>query len=536
MQTRDGNIMLPVGFPAIPGVIFFAWTVAGYLSDRSFPESCLLLGSQSLLAILMAALLTRTVPGYRSAEGPSLAFIFCLHGLIYYSASNIIPALLPELRPEELTVRVPGSPVWAYCVATIAAGFMVLGVCTGSRLACRNSGQSGGKMDPHGWLPDYRLAMLACLSLLVLTTAGTFQYGVQVAMEVLSPEDLATMTLGQQLFFHGLFSVLPVAPFLAAAAFVKGNSSGQRRWAAWLLVVASVLTLAMLLIWGQRSTAILALALPLGLLANAGKLCWSRMVLPAIGVMVVVYGSVTIVRDSNLVPLLMTTDPGQLTVSEVVSALETPRADDRSLEAHALTDLSYRTSGLEGVASLVHQQFEGGIPFQWGTTVLSGFLQALPVPLRPEPDMAARIKTAPARLGIFEPGDWVTTILAEFVLDFGPVLLFLPALLAGMFLTVVDRSLLRLGQRPALGGLLILRIIFFLFIISNGGSLAEMTIMLFKATIAYTALFLVLGGLIQYVGLHKRPVDGAVPPFRTGRSIDLPGCFTRIRARGDECG
>jgi hypothetical protein len=491
--------MLSLRSLGITSLVVFFWFIALVSTKSLWLESFVLVINQSLLSLFIFYLLIRNSQHNHSVYGPKLIFIFGLHAFLYYNISNIIPSLLPELRPQIFEMRIPGSSVLSYSLATIAAGLMLMGVVAGAHLALLIRLPFNLRAaKPYSWLPEYNLNIAACLVLLILLIISTAQFGVQSASGEITGEVLTNMTLSHQLIFHGLHGVLPIAPILAAAALVKASNSLQQRKAKLLFVLACFLTLSILLVWGQRSTAMLALALPIWLLVYARIISWQKVLLPIIGVMFFVYTSVTVVRDSNLLPLLlMTSDLNQLSISEVITALITMQSKDHNLATRALMDLSYRYAGLEAVSALIQEQNEGRISFQWGNTILCGFLQTLPVTLRPDIDLACRIKTAPAYLGIFQQGDWVTTILAEFVLDFGPFLLVLPAVLSGVILTFADRILFGLGQFPSLGGLLILRIMFFLFIITNGGSIADMTIMLFKATIGYTIIFVFLSYTIH---------------------------------------
>ncbi|MDR3580289.1 MAG: hypothetical protein P4L44_10035 [Oryzomonas sp.] len=496
-MSSSGKIrLLSMSALIIPGLIVFAWLIASIISRSSFFESMLIFVTQSFLTVIIFAVLIKTLPRQQSADGPRLIFIFALHVFTFYSISNIVPSLLPELRPENLLVRIPKSSTWAYGVATVAAALMLLGVAAGSRLALFLWPKARfRRAKPYAWLPDYKLAVIACLATVTLIIVGTSQYGVQVAAEMIKNEDVASMNLGEQLLFHGIFKVLPIAPLLAAAGYVKADTRGQQRLARFLLVSASVLTVLVLFIWGQRSTAMIALAMPLGLLINAKKINLRKTLLPIIVLMVLIYSTVTVMRNSDLLRLLvLTPDISQLSMSEVVSAITTKQGD-KSVANRALADASYRTAGLEAAASLIQEQFEGRLALQWGNTVLGGFQQALPVSLRPESEVMTRIKTAPAYFGIFQSGDWVSTILAEFILDFGPLFLFFPAVVCGAVLTLIDLTLLGLGQYSPLGGILILRIMYLLSI-SNDGSFADWSIMFFKATIGYTSILLLLSILL----------------------------------------
>jgi len=493
------------GILILPGLIAIAWVAAFLFSVRPLAEALGLVLIQSVLAFFTFAVLVRALPRKQAADGPRLNFIIGLHVLIYYGLSNVIPALLPELRPETLimmvTRRIPMSPAGVYSLATVAAMLLLLGLVLGCRLASglwplprRHYSQIA---NAYAWLPPYNLAMLACVMLLALVMVGTIQYGVHFDATMLSGEAMAGLPFSQQLFFHGLFYFLPIAPVLAAAAFVQAAKPRQRQLARWLLAVASLMIFAALSVWRMRSTAMLSLAMPLALLAYAGKIDWRKIVLPAMGLMMIVYGIGTFVRGSDFQALMArTSDFTQLSMNEVVSALMT-RAENQGVLESAMIDASYRTAGLEATASLIQAQTEAHLPLQWGKTIRAGFMQAFPASLRSALEIPERIKTSPAYLGVFEEGDWVTTMLSEFVLDFGPYFLFFPAVLAGLGLALIDRALLGLGRRPALKGLLIIRFAFLLFMVSNGGSLADMTLMFFKATIGYATMFLLLGNVAR---------------------------------------
>ena len=348
--------------------------------------------------------------------------------------------------------------------------------------------------DSYCWLPSYKLSMRSCVVLLVLVVVGTIQYGIYYYTGSVLSEEM--VSLYQKMFLYGLFSFLPMAPMLAAAALVQATVPRQRRLARWVFAGACLMTFMTLAIWGMRSTAMLALAMPLGLFIYAGEVDWRKIVLPAVGLIMVVYGAVTVIRGSELLSLLaQPSDITHLSRSDVVSAVMTAQNENLGVAQRALGDASYRAAGLEAVAALIQAQTDAQISLQWGKTIQAGFMQALPASLRLALDIPERIKTAPAYFGIFQPGDWVSTFLAELVLDFGPFFLLLPAVLVGFGLGFVDRTLLGLGQRPALEGILILRLAFLVFIISNGTSFADMTLLFFKATIGYTALFILLGNM-----------------------------------------
>jgi hypothetical protein len=491
----------------LSGLVSISWLIAALFSSQPLPQGLMLVFAQSMLAFFTFTLLVKTLPIHQAVYGPSLNFVIGLHVLIYYGISNVIPALLQELRPQNIimsvTYRIPSSSVLAYVTATIAAMLMLLGMIVGSHFAFKvwtlRRWHRLRTIDlRYLWLPGYKLAMFTCVILLALVAVGTLMYGMRYDSGLLSANMVRKFSLCQQLFFHGLFHFLPIAPMLAATALVQATMSHQLRLARWLLATACLMTVMALSVWGMRSTAMMALILPLSLLVYVGKVKWRKIALPALGLIMVVYGAVTFIRGSELKSLLSRTlNITKLSMSDVVSAAMTARNEKQTVLKRALGDISYRTAGLEAAASLIQAQTEGHLSLQWGKTIQAGFLQALPVSLRPAFEISERIKTAPAYLGIFQAGDWVTTLLSEFVLDFGPFLLFIPAVIAGMLLGLIDRALLWFGQNPALEGLLIVRFAFLLFIIANGGSLAGMTLMFFKAAFGFIVLFILTGNIAR---------------------------------------
>jgi hypothetical protein len=324
-------------------------------------------------------------------------------------------------------------------------------------------------------------------------------YGIQIAAGTLTNNSEKSFTFFQQIFFYGFLFFIPIAPLLAASAFIQSTTALQQRLACWFLAGSCIFIVAALLVWGMRSVAMIAVLLPLALLSYTGKVDWRKMVLPALGLMVLVYGVVTFVRISSFRSLLsQTSNLTELSMDNVASAVMKPREDSKGVGNLALYDMSYRTAGLEAPAAFIQAQAEGRLSWQWGKTVQAGFLQALPAWLRPVFTIPECIKSAPLNLGIFRPGDWVTTLLSEFVFDFGPFFLFFPAVIAGFGLGFIDQTLLGLGQRRVLDGLLIVRFAFFLFIILIGSGISDMTLLFFKATFGYIVFFILLGNLLRF--------------------------------------
>jgi hypothetical protein len=239
----------------------------------------------------------------------------------------------------------------------------------------------------------------------------------------------------------------------------------------------------------MRGPAIISLLLPLALFVYTGRLRWHTTAVPALVLCSLVYAAVTVARVSSLGEQLgLGTTPTVGTAGEVLSA----GADSDILLEKFLTDISYRTSGLEAVAGIVEGQSQGVLRPMAGRVMFAGFLQSLPAVIRPTDDLPDRIKTAPSYYGWFEPGDFVTTQLSELVMDAGPWLVIVPAVIVGMLLAMLDQLLLALGQHPSLQPLLVVRIAWLLMIL-NAASIGETTVLFVKGTMGYTILVLSFG-------------------------------------------
>jgi hypothetical protein len=276
---------------------------------------------------------------------------------------------------------------------------------------------------------------------------------------------------------------------LAAAGILAARTRRARRLAIGVFIALALFSIGALSIWGMRSAAILVFLLPMALFVYTGRMRWQTMLLPAVVLAALVYAVVTVARISNLGEQLgqgTNLSPGS------AGAVLGAGADQDVLLEKFVSDISYRTSGLEPVAGIVHGQNVGVLRPMAGRVILAGFLQALPAALRPEPELPNRIKTAPSYAGWFVPGDYVTTLLSELVMDVGPWLVLLPAVAVGLMLALFDRALLWLGQRPTLQPLLVVRMAWLLMVL-NTDSLANATLMFVKGTIGYSVLFLACG-------------------------------------------
>lgn len=495
-------------------LIGVGWLLASFVSKSNLADGLFLALAQTALAFWA---LRALVFGQSSdAAGPNLIQVMALHVLIYYGFSNLIPALLAAWRPEIIAAmvsyRMPAAPVWFYTQATVGALLFMLGIELGSRISMRlfsaNRLKSNVPNRRYAWLPDYKYSIVSAGLVFLAVILGTARYGLDFS-NTLTAATVTGFSWGEQLFFHGIFGFLPVTPVLAASAYIQAVSPRQRKVALWLLMAVTLGTLGSLFAWRMRSTAMIAAVLPIVLLTYAGVFKWRRTLIPIVLAAILVYSGVTSVRN-NLENMSGPSGIRDLKMEDWWAVLTT--FDLGAVWDRTLVDASYRTAGLEGVAAIIQAQDRGKVEIQLGKVIVAGFMQALPASMRAEFENPMRIKTAPSYLGIFTPGDWVTTFLAELVLDFDVVGLFFPAVLVGLLIGSIDIFLLRLAQIPALRGLLVVRIPFLLYPLTIGGSLADMTLLYFKATVGYLVLLSLIGLLIRVrmtVRVTRQQAEGA---------------------------
>jgi hypothetical protein len=252
-----------------------------------------------------------------------------------------------------------------------------------------------------------------------------------------------------------------------------------------VLVVAILMTLICLAVWRMRSTSIIAMLLPLGLLVLARRLRPRHFVAAVVIGVPLIYGAVTAAR---IVVIGRTvSDAANVSVSSVISG-----DAERTLLSQAMFDASYRAAGLEASAAVITAQGEGRLRPRMGGTIAAGFMQALPAWLRPSSSVAERLKSAPSHFGIFSEGDWVTTVLTEFILDFGALWLVVPACLFGLALAMIDRGMLWLGALGGMDGMLVIRLAW-LVALTLEGSVADRTLLFAKAIVGYAIVLLFVG-------------------------------------------
>jgi hypothetical protein len=486
--------------------ILAAWGVAATLSDRPFGQMASLLVAQAALTVVACLLVWR----HAEDDPADLRVVLPLHVLLYSGLSNVVPALLPGLRPPDLAelmgLRMPESGAGDYAIATLAALGLLAGWATGLGIVSRILPVSRGGGERFGGLPRGSTALSAMLILFALVLAGTLRFGLEYAV-TLSAERVATLALPDQLLLHGIFWFLSIGPLLAAVVWMRQQRRRPAVTAA--LVGVAIVFVAVLGVWRMRSTAMLAVALPVVLLASQGQINARRWALPAVLLVGGSYAVITAVRISG-VEEAVREGRGQMSASDFLDAVGRQPLG-QSILGRALFDASYRTAGLEPVAALVAAQDAGRLRPQAGRVALSGFRQALPAVLRPEFEVPERVKTAPALFGIFTEGDWVTTFEAEAVMDAGAALTFLPGVVAGLLLGVVDRLLLGIGNTAGFDGALVVRMAFLLYPIAVGASVADMTLLFLKGTAGYVVLF-VLAGLLVNAAVRRRSLPGGRVP------------------------
>lgn|GEM_PF-5441754 len=479
-----------------------AWTglwVLAALHTRLDRHAALELAcAQGVLAGVAMWVFSASLPQIKSRAGLWMLPVFALHVMLYYGVFNIIPALFPEWRPELIVLlvlyRIPSSPVTAYTVATVAAIMLLLGVQCGSRFAQiirRRRAEDPVLPAQDGrlfWMPGYQMSVSIAVSLSAVIVLATVRYGPEFGILMTDIDRVSALPLWEQLLYHGIFPFLPLPSLLATNALLIAPSASAKRWSILLLAVVAVLGLVSLSIWGMRTPALMVFALPMSLFVYAKKMHWKKLVLPGILLTVSVYVVVTIARLGEIGSQLL---GNRASVSQVMSLARSSGENDQLLQ-QAASDISYRNSGLETSASIFTGQNMGAIPHPlYGKVTAAGFLQALPASIRPRVDIPERLKTAPSHFGWFAPGDWVTPLLSEVLLDSGPWLALMHGLLIGLLLTVVDDLFLLIGQHPTFQSLLVIRFAWLLLLL-HAPSVAELTLMFFKASVGFALFFIIV--------------------------------------------
>ena len=490
-----------------PVLIAAGWIVAALLSPYPFAAAVPFILAQFALTTLLLGLLAVSRKVWKETGPDTTAFV-ALHGLIYYGFANVVPVFFRDTRPLELKLlmeeRIPEAGLAAYAGATLAAIGLVAGAALGARIVLAAAGEirlRAGENRRIPWLPGASTSAGILAVLVVVVLAGSARFGLDFAV-TLSDENVRELGLLDQLLLHGLFWFLPLGPSLAATVYLQARR--PRRATTVILVATSVILVAVVAVWRMRSTAMIAAALPFLLLGLTGRIDIRKWFGAVAVLLAVSYAAVTAVRISDLETLVTTSRGRPLDSSEVRDAVAR-RSGDQTVAGRAFFDFSYRAAGLEPVAALCEAQEKGQLRLQGGRVVVAGFLQSLPARLRPQQDLPLRVKTAPAVLGVFGEGDWVTTFLSEAVLSFGIWATVLYGFAAGLLIALIERLLVLFGSRPLFEGFLILRYAFLLYFVTAGADLATMTALFFKATIGYLAMFVLVGAIVQAVATPRRP-------------------------------
>jgi hypothetical protein len=443
--------------------------------------------------------------------------VLTVHVLLYYGIANAIPAMLPELRPVAIlgvTGRIPMASGMSYAVASLAGLLLLSGAAIGWMISEHTFHLREGSWRVYErerrwlWLPSYRLSVIACIALIVAVGFVTVSIGTSWGAFLGDYEMQMELPTWHKVVIYGVIRLLPVAPILAASAYLQAKTPQGKRCCFFLLVSSSILMVLTLAIWGMRTNAMISVALPVWMIGFFRERKWSSVVLRLLILSTMIYGGVSVVRLSQVSVSLV--DPGEGSISHIFSAVTRP-ATDRAVLDYAVSDASYRMAGLEANAALIEAQETGLLRLRWGKVMWAGFIQALPAWLRSDFLNPERIKTAPAHYGIFAEGDWVSSVLAESVMDFGPIGVLLPGLLAGFVLNVMDRTLLWFGSRcPSLEGLLVIRLAWLVQIL-DFTSLADVTILFLKAVSGFIAVFVLVGFVLQLDhGLFRRRPKRAI--------------------------
>ena len=96
-------------------LIVAAWSAAAAFSDRPPGEAASLLAAQAGLTVAACLLVWR----HAGDDPADLRVVLPLHALLYSGLSNVVPALLPGLRPPDRNerlggLRMPESGIFAF--------------------------------------------------------------------------------------------------------------------------------------------------------------------------------------------------------------------------------------------------------------------------------------------------------------------------------------------------------------------------------------------------------------------------------------
>jgi hypothetical protein len=424
----------------------------------------------------------------------SLIQIISFHFLIYYGIFNVIPALVSDWRPDNISTmlsRIPKTGIIFYSIASLSAILFFLGCIFG--VSIYNfffKGHLDIKSNAKKWfLPDSYLCLNIGIFLNVIQIVSLFLFSLNSNLS--TDDEILNLTFIEQIVFHGVTYFSSISILLYVSAYVQSNNIITKKHIKVATIFSIVINLLTVFVLGQRSTVLISFMLPVLYLITNGKMKPSRVLLPFLLISFILYSFISFFRDSNVKALLTVAMNNEVEIIEISKEVVSSKGNF-DLITRGIGDISYRTAGLEACAAIIQSQSKGELDYQWGNTIYSGILQSLPRIFRNSDYIPERIKTAPYKFGVFDEGDWVTTILAEFVLDFGPFLIIFPALFLGLVLAFIDHFFLIIIRSKYFKSLSIVRIAFLIFLLSNGGSFSEITFLFFKAVSGFAFVFVII--------------------------------------------
>ncbi len=481
-KTKKSFLFLFIG-------ISLLWIFLSFLSKGNFIEISSLIFLQIILTFVLVFFAFKDY-SYKSA----LIQIISIHFLIYYGLFNIIPALIPEWRPDNISImlsRIPKSDIFYYSIATFSSILFFLGCISGvyTYNYFFNRNLKDIKYANNWFLPNSKLSLYIGFFLIFIQLLSLFLFALN--SDLVSDDDLLNLNFFEQIIFHGVTYFSTVSILLFVSAHINSTNLKTKKHIKLAIIFSIIISLFVVVILGQRSTVLISFLLPVLYLLTNGKIKFSKIIFPFLVIAFTLYTVVSFFRDSNVKMLLTILKNNEINFTEITKDVSSSK-DNFDLITRSIGDISYRTAGLEPCAAIIESQYNNQLNYKWGTTIYSGILQALPRFFRNTDYVPERIKTAPYQYGIFGEGDWVTTILSEFVLDFGPFLIFIPAIFLGLVLALIDHIFLFMINFKLLKSISIIRLSFLIFLLSNGGSFAEITFLFFKAVFGFTMIFILL--------------------------------------------
>jgi hypothetical protein len=469
--------------------ISISWIIISFFSKGDLFDISSLLLLQILLTFILSFFIFRYYP-----KKSSLIQIVSLHTLIYYGLFNVVPALVIDWRPENISImlsRIPKSDIIFYSLSTLASVLFFFGCVFGIIVYNYffNRKILSKSYSMNWFLPSSKLCLNIGIFLIIIQIISLFLFALNT--NLITDDDILKLNFFEQVVFHGITYFSNISILLFVSAYTQCIDLEKRKHIKIVTIFSVLISLAVVIVLGQRSTVLISFMLPILYLLTNGKIKMTKVFLPFLLFSFILYSVVSFFRDANVKAILSIAKSNEIDLIEASKDVSSTK-DDFNLVTRGIGDISYRTAGLEPCAAIIQSQFKGELNYQWGNTIYSGILQALPRFFRNSDYIPERIKTAPYNFRVFDEGDWVTTILSEFVLDFGPFLLVFPAIVLGIILAFIDHVFLSLIRYNFFESFSIIRISFLIFILSNGGSFSEITFLFFKAVSGFAFIFIII--------------------------------------------